>query len=132
MIVRTSAIEKVGLLDERFFMYKEDCDLAYRLYLANFKTELVPTAIAYHDRSVSAKGGIIQTWQDWRHRNRQTRIWSFVNQHLLWAKHWRREGLGSQILIGLQIILLGIFSLIFAPFLLNSYRLIRNNRRGLD
>lgn len=133
---RMSALSKIMVkkqyFDERFFMYKEDCDLAYRLYLANLKTKLVSTAIAYHDRSVSAKAGVIKTLQDWRQRSRQTRTWSFVNQHLLWAKHWRHEGLGSQILIGLQIIFFAIFSLIFAPFLLKSYHLIRNNRRGLD
>lgn len=133
---RMSALAKIiaqgQYFDERFFMYKEDCDLAYRLNLANFKTKLVPTAIVYHDRSVAAKAGIIKTWQDWRQRSRQTRSWSFVNQHLLWAKHWRQEGLLSQLLIGLQVVFLAIFSLIFAPFLLKSYHLINNQRRGLD
>ncbi len=132
MSALTRIVDKGKYFDEHFFMYKEDCDLAYRINLANFKTKFVPTAIAYHDRSVTAKVGVIKTLQDWQKRSRQTRTWSFVNQHLLWAKHWRHESFGSQLLIGLQIVFFAIFSLIFAPFLLKSYSVIYNHRRGLD
>lgn len=41
MMVRTSAVEKVGLLDERFFMYAEDLDWCKRFREADY-------AIVYH------------------------------------------------------------------------------------
>ncbi|NTU99360.1 glycosyltransferase, partial [Candidatus Falkowbacteria bacterium] len=42
--------------DEHFFMYKEDCDLTMRLNLKGGKSELVPLALAYHDRTASGFG----------------------------------------------------------------------------
>lgn len=118
--------------DERFFMYKEDCDLAYRLQAAGLKSILVPSAIAYHDRSAAVQAGILHTWRHWRGRSRQTRSWSFVNQHLLFIKHWHQEGLFSRIFIIAEVLFLGLFSLILAPFLLKGYLRLFRYLRGLD
>lgn len=41
--------------DERFYMYYEDVDLAYRGLVAGYDSYFVPTAIAYHMGSVSTK-----------------------------------------------------------------------------
>jgi GT2 family glycosyltransferase len=41
--------------DERFFMYYEDVDLAYRAAVAGFESWTVPAARAFHMGSVSAK-----------------------------------------------------------------------------
>ncbi len=124
--------EGAQYFDERFFMYKEDCDLAYRLHAAGLKAALVPSALAYHDRSAAAQGGVLQTWRHWRGRSRQTRSWSFVNQQLLFIKHWRQEPYFSRLLIVVEILFLGVFSLILAPFLLKDYRLLFRYFRGLD
>ncbi len=124
--------EDDGYFDANFFMYKEDCDLAYRFYRAGLKSCLVPQATAYHDRSAASKGGLVSTWLDWRRRNPLTRSWSFVNQHRLFIKHWSREGLKSRFLIVVQVVFLGIFSLILAHFLLKSYAQIWRIYRGLD
>lgn len=40
------------VLDEDFVMYKEDVDLAWRLRLAGYESYYVPSAVAYHDRSL--------------------------------------------------------------------------------
>lgn len=118
--------------DERFFMYKEDCDLAYRLHAAGLKAALVPSALAYHDRSAATQGGVLHTWRHWRRRSRQTRSWSFVNQHRLFIKHWRQESAFSRLLIISEILFLGLFSLILAPFLLKEYPRLFRYFRGLD
>ncbi len=42
------ALKKVGLFDEDFWMYNEDQDLGWRLWLAGFKCVLAPEGVAYH------------------------------------------------------------------------------------
>ena len=125
-------IENGQYFDERFFMYKEDCDLAYRLNKAGLKTLFVPQAIMYHDRSAASQGSILATLHNWRQRSRQTRIWSFVNQHLIFAKHLTNEGLYSHFIVYARIVFYFIFSLILAPFLLKSYPLIRRHYSDID
>jgi GT2 family glycosyltransferase len=48
MLLRTSALRRVGLLDERFFMYLEDAELSFRLVAAGFRLLYVPKARIYH------------------------------------------------------------------------------------
>lgn len=48
MMVKKSALEKVGLFDERFFLYCEDIDWFYRLRLTGLKAYCFPEAIAKH------------------------------------------------------------------------------------
>ncbi len=45
---RRSMLEDVGPLDEGFFMYYEDVDLAFRAQLAGYKCISVPSARVYH------------------------------------------------------------------------------------
>lgn len=52
-ITRREVFERVGLLDERFFMYFEDVDLCFRTQLAGYKIRYQPRAIAYHKISAS-------------------------------------------------------------------------------
>lgn len=73
--------------DELMFMYKEDCDLSYRLRLAGWKIILAPLAVAYHNRAVASIGG--SNWQiiaNRRHKSRQVKRWSFLNQLILLCK----------------------------------------------
>lgn len=48
------AVERVGLLDERFFLYWEDVDLALRLDAAGFAITYVPDARAWHFGGLTA------------------------------------------------------------------------------
>lgn len=48
LLVRRAAIERVGLLDERFFMYSEEVDWCYRLRQAGWQLYVVPQAQAVH------------------------------------------------------------------------------------
>jgi len=49
---RKKALDKIGYFDEKFFAYKEDVDLAFRLCYANWKAYRVGSAVAHHERGV--------------------------------------------------------------------------------
>lgn len=48
IFARREVFEKVGLFDERFFLYYEDTDLAMRIKDAGFSIWYVPQAVVYH------------------------------------------------------------------------------------
>lgn len=48
MFVRREALEKAGLLDEKFFMYGEDIDLSYRILLAKYNNYFLPSRILHY------------------------------------------------------------------------------------
>jgi len=48
LLVRKKAIEDVGMLDERYFFFFEETDLAYQMKEADWKVFHVPTAFIYH------------------------------------------------------------------------------------
>ena len=55
MLLRKSALEKVGLLDETFFMYGEDIDLSYRLTKGGYKNYYFPDTRIIHYKGESTK-----------------------------------------------------------------------------
>ncbi len=79
--------ENIEYFDELMFMYKEDCDLSYRLRLAGWKIILAPSAVAYHDREAAAKGetNLKIAWNR-LNKSRQVKQWSFLNQWILLLK----------------------------------------------
>lgn len=62
MIVRRSAMEKVGLLDERFFLYFEDVDWCRRFWDAGYQVHYLGEAaeIVHYHRRLSAEHGGFQ------------------------------------------------------------------------
>lgn len=48
MLIRRTALEKSGLLDEDFFMYGEDIDLSYRILKTGAKNYYLPTEIIHY------------------------------------------------------------------------------------
>ncbi len=48
MMLRMSAIEEVGMLDERFFMHMEEIDLCWRLRAAGYEVWSVPHSRVWH------------------------------------------------------------------------------------
>ena len=114
--------EKTGYLDERMFMYKEDCDLAYRLSLVGFSSKLVTESVIYHDRTASAAGeGLLKTLKNRSGKSQQVMSWSFLNQHLLFIKFWPKQSIVAKFKILIKIVLFGIYALIWEPFLLKNY-----------
>ena len=55
MMVRGTALDEVGLLDESFFMYGEDLDLAYRLKQAGWRILYNPAVTVLHHKGESSK-----------------------------------------------------------------------------
>ena len=95
--------------DEDFFMYKEDCDLAYQLFKAGKHCALAPEAIVYHDRTTNASRS---------ERSRQEKIWSYQNQNLLFKKYWSEQNTLNKILIIFYKICRYIYALMFEKYLL--------------
>jgi len=90
---RRRALNEVKLreeyLDEDFFCYVEDIDLAWRLKSMGWKSFFLPTAIAWHDRtsSKSISGG----WKKFRETRKSQSLWmrkiSWRNTWLLFVKN---------------------------------------------
>lgn len=57
MWMRKSALDKVGLLDEAFFMYGEDIDLSWRIVQGGFKNYYYPHTRIIHYKGESTKKG---------------------------------------------------------------------------
>jgi N-acetylglucosaminyl-diphospho-decaprenol L-rhamnosyltransferase len=55
MLVRREAIRQVGLLDERFFMYGEDLDWAYRITQAGWKVYYNPAVTVLHVKRAASR-----------------------------------------------------------------------------
>lgn len=55
MMLRRSALEEVGMLDEQFFMYTEEVDLCYRLLQQNWELWYVPSAKVLHYGQASSR-----------------------------------------------------------------------------
>lgn len=108
--------------DELMFMYKEDCDLSYRLRLAGWKIVLASKAVAYHDRTAANKGENI--WQvafNRKNKSRQVKKWSYLNHLILLCKirHLPFSAPVRAATIWYQIKSL-VFILLFEQFLLND------------
>ncbi|MDY0315352.1 MAG: glycosyltransferase [Bacteroidales bacterium] len=55
MLLRKETLDKIGLLDETFFMYGEDIDLSYRITLAGYKNYYLPETTIIHYKGESTK-----------------------------------------------------------------------------
>jgi GT2 family glycosyltransferase len=54
-MVKTKAVQKVGLLYEPFFIYYEDVDLSFRIKKAGYELGYVPSSVIYHIAGMSHK-----------------------------------------------------------------------------
>lgn len=77
MMVRGGAIAKVGLLDERFFMYGEDLDWAFRIKQAGWKVWYYPRVVVIHHKGAASRG------------NPRVRAAFYQAMHVFVHKHYR-------------------------------------------
>lgn len=109
--------------DELMFMYKEDCDLSYRLRLAGWKIALAPGAVAYHNRQAAAKGkSNLAIALNRSAKSKAVKQWSFLNQLILLLKlkklpFSRRVKLATAWYQFKSL----IFALLFEPYLLKEF-----------
>lgn len=100
LIMHRNVIEKLGLMDERFFMYCEDVDLCYRAKQKSFKVYYFPGAEIVHYSGNSKK-------QDFRKI-----IWHHQSMYLFYKKHYSRF-LVMDILVATAVTLRAVFLLIY-------------------
>lgn len=83
--------DKHGFFDSRFFMYKEDVDLAWRLQKHGYKSFYTPKAVAYHRRGtgiVSPSSSILKKITSRKNtKSKEMRIRSYQNQILMQKKN---------------------------------------------
>jgi GT2 family glycosyltransferase len=86
MLVRREAIEKVGLLDEDFFMYGEDLDWAYRMVQVGWKTYYHPAVTVRHVKRAASRHSPRAQQEFYRAMH------TFYNKHYAsttpWWLHW--------------------------------------------
>ena len=136
-VYRLSGLEKIKVnnqyFDELMFMYKEDCDLDYRLFLAGYKSLYVSEAVIYHDRTVFSRGeNDLKVVLNRKSKNKKVKEWSFLNQHIIFLKFWSRQTFLNKIKVTWFAFKMFVFVLIFERYLFKQYfKLfkIRNNKK---
>jgi len=64
LAVRRDVLERIGLLDERFFLYYEDVDLCARARVAGYRVVYLPKATGVHvESATTVKGSFSYLWR---------------------------------------------------------------------
>lgn len=102
MLMRKETLDKVGLLDEDFFMYGEDVDLSYRIIKGGWKNYYYPDARIIHYKGESTKKGSLNY------------VYVFYNAMAIFArKHFSAESARMfSVLINLAIVFRATVALI--------------------
>ena len=101
MMLRKSVLNKIGLLDEDFFMYGEDIDLSYRITQAGYKNYYFPGTRIIHYKGESTKKSSLNY------------VFMFYNAMIIFAKkHFSKENARMySLLINLAIYLRAFLSI---------------------
>lgn len=130
--IRNGTTGQEEFFDENFFMYKEDCDLAYRLFLAGYRSALVPGAVIYHDRTAtSSSRRWVAVFKDRQSKSRSVKVWSLRNQLYIYQKYWLQQNLFNKLAILGRIFVYFIYSLILEQYLLIEFWKARSIRSRL-
>jgi N-acetylglucosaminyl-diphospho-decaprenol L-rhamnosyltransferase len=78
MLIRTEALQSAGLLDESFFMYGEDLDLALRIKAQGWRVYYYPGVEILHYKRVSSK------------RSRRAQVEFYRAMYIFYRKHYAR------------------------------------------
>lgn len=78
MLMRTEALQQAGLLDETFFMYGEDLDLALRIKQAGWNAYYFPRAEIRHYKRESSK------------QSKKAQIEFYRAMYIFYEKHYRK------------------------------------------
>jgi len=125
--------EENGYFDETMFMYKEDCDLAYRLFLAGYQSRCVAGAVVYHDRTARAAGeSDLRVVMNRKNKNKRIKAWSFLNQHILFLKYWRLQNTANKLAVSWYGLKMFIFVLLFEQYSLKQYRRLWKLRKKIN
>jgi GT2 family glycosyltransferase len=75
LLAKAEAWKRVGLLDERYFIYAEDADWSLRARAMGFRLLFVPTARLWHRVSASS-GGAMNPWKVYQRLRANVTLWS--------------------------------------------------------
>src|SRR5205814_5004876 len=76
MLVRGSALGQAGLFDERFFMYGEDLDLAYRIKARGWRVYYNPAVTVLHVKGASSRKQSTRSIREFYRA-----MWIFYSKH---------------------------------------------------
>lgn len=70
MMIKKSVLEKVGIFDDRYFLYYEESDLCERIKRAGFIIYYTPSAVVWHKNAQTAggSGSVLQDYYITRNR----------------------------------------------------------------
>ncbi|MCS6905704.1 MAG: glycosyltransferase, partial [Bacteroidia bacterium] len=91
MLIRREVLDKIGLLDETFFMYGEDIDLSYRITQAGYKNYYFADTRIIHYKGESTKKGSLNY------------VLVFYNAMLIFAKKHFAKGRVSLFIFLIQL-----------------------------
>ncbi len=101
MLVRGTALGQAGLFDERFFMYGEDLDLAYRLKARGWQVFYNPAVTVLHIKGASSRKRSARSIREF-----------YRAMHVFYTKHYAAKyGRLVSALVRLGITLRGLFAL---------------------
>jgi GT2 family glycosyltransferase len=105
-MLRRSAVEQIGYMDERFFVYYSDADWAFRARVCGYDIVAAPQAVVYHKftatistmASMFKLGLIIYSrlrfaWKNFDFRRACRFLWIYLKEdlgNLVWALYKRR------------------------------------------
>jgi hypothetical protein len=100
LMVRKAAMEAVGLLDERYFVFMEETDWALAMHRAGWKSCFVPDARIYHLQGQSAGHNVRARIMFYRARYQYFRKW--------FPQSWRFHALLIVMRLTINVLLNGI------------------------
>ncbi len=83
MLVKRQVIERIGMLDEAYYIYGEDADFCVRASRAGFRLLYVPAAVIWHKLSVAA-GGHLSWFKNWNKLKSQLRLMGRYARPMHW------------------------------------------------
>jgi GT2 family glycosyltransferase len=84
-MIKREVIERVGLLDEAFFMYGEDLDFAYRIYIAGYSILFIPSVTVLHKKKQSGRASTDKAVK------KRTTISFYETMQLFYRKHYQKK-----------------------------------------
>lgn len=100
MLVKREVLDKVGLMDESYFMYGDDIDWCYRIKKAGWKIFYLPEAeiVHYGGRGGSSKMSYRNIFEFYRsmavfHKKHYHNIYIFIVNWLVYAAIWLKCGI---------------------------------------
>jgi len=88
MMMRRELVDRIGFLDEQFYMYTEEVDYCFRAWQAEYEVWFIPQAEVIHH------------WAGVSNPSRRAFIWSNLSQMLFFQKHF--SGLKKYAVISLK------------------------------